>query len=54
MAMDDDMNKYFKNASETPKEILEACQVAVMVGGGHLVISTRYAIKAIDDFKKKE
>lgn len=52
MSMDGDMNKYFKTASEPPKEILETCQVAAMVVGGHSLLCTHYAIKAIDDFKK--
>lgn len=34
-------------------EILEACQVAAMVGGGHSLMSTHYALKAIEDFTKE-
>ncbi len=41
-------------AGATREEILEACQVAAMVGGGHSLMSTHYAFKAIDDFKKIE
>jgi len=37
----------------TREEILEACQVAATVGSGHALMSTHYAIKAIDDFAKK-
>ena len=38
----------------TREEIMEACQVAAMVGGGHSLMSTHYALKAIDDFTKEE
>ncbi len=37
----------------TREEILEACQVAAAVGSGHSLMSTHYAIKAIEDYKKK-
>lgn len=54
MAMDDDMNEYSKTAGETREEILEACQFAPLVGGGHSLLSTYYALKAIDDIKNGE
>jgi AhpD family alkylhydroperoxidase len=37
-------------AGANREEILEACQIAAMVGGGHSLTSTHYAIKAIDEF----
>jgi alkylhydroperoxidase/carboxymuconolactone decarboxylase family protein YurZ len=36
----------------TREEILEACQVAAAVGGGHSLMSTHLALKAVDDFTK--
>jgi alkylhydroperoxidase/carboxymuconolactone decarboxylase family protein YurZ len=34
-------------------EILEASQVAAMVGAGHALMSTHYALKAHEDFTKE-
>ncbi len=39
-------------AGANREEILEACQVAAMVGGGHSLMSTHYALKVVDDFRK--
>ena len=39
-------------ASAIREEILEASQVMTMVGAGHALMSTHYALKAHEDFTK--
>ena len=40
------------DAGATKEEILEACFVAALMGGGPALMYTQLAVKAIDDYKK--
>jgi AhpD family alkylhydroperoxidase len=37
----------------TREEILEACQVSAMVGAGHALMPTHFALKAFEDYSKE-
>jgi len=41
------------NAGATKNEIMEACFVAVLMGGGPSLMYAQLAMKAVDDFAKK-
>jgi len=40
------------NAGATKKEIMEACFVAALMGGGPALMYTQLAVKAVEDYKK--